>query len=75
MNRASERQATFWRFNGSLLSITIGFTDERVAGARSNAYDVFGARHADYSARRLHSDSTGIYGGHAGTRSFQRNPP
>lgn len=44
--REREGGATFRCFNGSLLSITIGFTDERAActvGARSNAYDVLTA--------------------------------
>ena len=48
----SSEQATFRRFNGSLLSITIGFTDERLpctVCARPNAYDVLAARLADYS--------------------------
>lgn len=40
-------------FNGSLLSITIGFTDERVARivcTRRSADDVLAARLADYSS-------------------------
>lgn len=41
-----EEEATFRCFNGSLLSITIGFTDGRVpctVRSRSNAYDVLTA--------------------------------